>query len=100
MAAPAPAAAPPPLAWAACAAAAGQPQARAGHSFTTLVGGETHVLFGGTGLGTGGKATHLNDAHICRVGADGAVTWAALQTQGPQVGAGVLGRAVGCIVRA
>lgn len=100
MAAPAPAAPPLPLAWAACAGAAGQPQARAGHSFTTLVGGETHVLFGGTGLGTGGKATHLNDAHICRVGADGAVTWAALQTQGPQVGPGVLGRGVGCFVRA
>ena len=48
------------------------------------------MLFGGTGLGAGGKAVHLNDAHVCRIGADGAVAWAPVQAQGPQVGAAVL----------
>lgn len=87
----APAAAPPPLTWVACASApTGQPQPRSGHSLTTLAGGETHVLFGGTGLGAGGKAAYLNNAHVCRLGADGAVAWTPLQTQGPQVGAGLL----------
>lgn len=94
MASPPGMAAPPPLppqqlAWAACPAphGAGQPQPRSGHSFTTLAGGETHVLFGGTGHGSGGKAAYLSDAHVCRTGADGTVAWTPLDVQGPQVGA-------------
>lgn len=94
MAAAAAAGAAPPLAWVPCGGAQGQPQARSGHSFTSLAGGETHVLFGGTGLGAGGKAAYLNDAHVCRVGADGAVAWASVPVHGPQVGAGMMEAAV------
>lgn len=66
--------------------AAAGPAPRSGHTFTTLAGGETHVLFGGSGQGSGSAkgASALSDVHICRVApADGAVTWAPLAVEGP-----------------
>jgi dynein heavy chain len=76
------------LAWVRCGGAAtagdsSSPLPRSGHTFTTLAGGDVHVLFGGTGLGADGKAAALGDAHTCRVAADGSVSWQALSVQGP-----------------
>lgn len=63
------------------------PAPRSGHTFTTLTGGDVHVLFGGSGQGrtaSSKAASALNDVHICSVAPDnGAVTWAPLAVQGP-----------------
>lgn len=67
-----------------CGGGAAAPPPRAGHTFTTLAGGDTHVLFGGSGQGAGGRAASLADAHVCRVAPDsGAVAWAPLAVEGP-----------------
>lgn len=82
------------VSWAvACASAGGgagqssSPTPRSGHTFTTLAGGEVHVLFGGSGqeASAGGKAAStLNDVHVCCVAPDtSAITWAPLAVEGP-----------------
>ncbi len=65
----------------------GAPAPRSGHTFTTLAGGDVHILFGGSGQGrtNGSKAASaFNDVHVCSVAPDsGVVTWAPLVVQGP-----------------
>lgn len=68
-------------AWAPAGGSGPAPQPRSGHTFTTC--GDTHVLFGGTVHGAGGKAAFLSDAWIAQVQADGAVAWQPLAAEGP-----------------
>lgn len=63
-----------------CAGGAAAPEPRSGHSFTSL-SDDTHMLFGGTGLGAAGKAAYMNDAWLCKVSEAGAVSWAPLDAQ-------------------
>ena len=77
------------LAWVPCGGQGGgtpphaTPLPRSGHSFTTLVGGDVHVLFGGVGGSPGAEAAYLADAHVARVGSDGGVTWQPVVAEGP-----------------